>query len=85
MEGRFKINSELGTGKQDVFDNLREHMSSLDNEESSLSLFRKDKQKQRDTRKSMFDDDVLKSYDMVQVDQNKSNDPNKKGDAKKSS
>jgi hypothetical protein len=44
IDGRFNMNKELGTGKLELIDEMRSQLSYIENEESSLSLFQKDKQ-----------------------------------------
>lgn len=68
-DGRFKLTREIGSGKLEMIDELRSQLSHIEKDEgSSLSLFRKDlsKSSKRESKARMIDDDVLKSYDMVE-------------------
>lgn len=66
MDGRLRSTKEMGTGKLQIIDELRSQLSHIEKDEgSSLSLFRREKLK-RESKLRMIDDDVLKSYDMVQ-------------------
>jgi len=64
-EGKFNVNKELGTGRSDLIDELRQQLSHVGEEDSSLCLFSKDKGKRESTKRSLIEDDVLRSYDMV--------------------
>ncbi|CDW77428.1 condensin complex subunit 2 [Stylonychia lemnae] len=69
LDGRFKIKDQLGTGKQEVFDDLRRSLVSKDGDSCLDSdILRREKQK-REIKKRMIDDEVLKSYDQVQPSQ----------------
>ena len=68
MEGRLRATNELGTGRQELIEDMRKSLMHLENEESSLSLFNKDRQSsmKRESKKRLIDDEVLKSYDIIQ-------------------
>ena len=64
MDGRFKVKDpQLGTGKQDLFNSFRNQILNAEAENGiESSLLRKDKNK-REGKKSLVDDEVLRSYD----------------------
>ncbi len=68
MEGRLRATNELGTGRQELIEDMRKSLMHLENEESSLSLFNKERQSsmKRESKKRLIDDEVLKSYDIIQ-------------------
>jgi hypothetical protein len=67
MDGRLKASKELGTGRQELIEEMRASLMHLENEESSLSLFNKERQSsmKKESKKRLIDDEVLKSYDTI--------------------
>lgn len=71
MDGRLKASKELGTGRQELIEEMRKSLMQLEHEDSSLSLFNKERQSsmKRESKKRLIDDEVLKSYDIIQQQQ----------------
>lgn len=68
-DGKLNVNKELGTGRSELIDELRQQLSHVGEEDSSLCLFSKDKNKRESTKRSLIEDEVLRSYDMVHKQQ----------------
>ena len=66
QEGKFNVNKELGSGRSELIDELRQQLSHVGEEDSSLCLFSKEKAKKQENKKRFIEDDVLRSYDSVQ-------------------
>eukprot|EP00347_Sterkiella_histriomuscorum_P005820 403355146 len=77
IDGRFKMNNQLGTGNQKVFDDMRKSLATGDGDSVlDQDLLRRDKQK-REIKKRMIDDEVLQSYDKIQPSMDTSHKSNK--------